>query len=356
MQAHRTNLSAMLSSNWRKLVSGIVIATTLIGSTVAMAQEAVNVEKRRLGSNGRIEVLGDVFAGLPMLAGQQMRMVVYHRPGTTRFVGAATVFINDTYHASLVPGGYSQLCMAPGAAQVNVREIHVGGQPKDSIDNTLNLTMASGQTQFMQVQEDAGRAVLKLVERAQALQDLAGLRLQQHTISRVEKAQTCEVLANGATESALAMAVPAVSGKAVASKVEVATPAVKTEQVLLAGDALFAFGKSDIQNLMPAGIASLDELVKRIQHQYSAVQEIQVIGHADPFGAPALNERLAHERANTVSEFLRKQVPMQGARVKAEGRGAREPKVLCATERSPESIACNQANRRVQINITGISR
>lgn len=47
---------------------------------------------------------------------------------------------------------------------------------------------------------------------------------------------------------------------------------------------------------------------------------------------------------------------MQDAQVQAEGRGAREPKVHCADERSLESIQCNQANRSVRINITGIAR
>ena len=44
-------------------------------------------------------------------------------------------------------------------------------------------------------------------------------------------------------------------------------------------------------------------------------------------------------------------------RVTTEGRGAREPVVRsCSRVTTPESMACNQPNRRVAVEVTGLRR
>lgn len=352
-------LRVVSQSKCRKWGVSLAIASILMVSSMATAQaDGVPVAERLpLDANSRIDVLGDVFAGLAPLAGTQNRLVMYHPQAVTHLMGAVSVLVNGAHHTSLVQGGYSQLCLATGDAQTSVRLRRVGGRSAGGVDPVLTLNLLGGQTQFLRVQEEDGRAVLKLVDQVQALQELKGLRTQMHTVSRVKNSTNCDVRHETSTEAA-----PSVHGFAVAdasgqpaAPTPASEPVVKKEQILLSEDALFAFGKADLQHLIVDGQTTLQELVKRIQRDYREVEHIHVIGHADPLGKEAFNERLSQERANTVSQYLQQQLSVQGARVQAEGRGAREPKVQCPKTPGPETIACHQVNRRVTIHITGLS-
>lgn len=157
-----------------------------------------------------------------------------------------------------------------------------------------------------------------------------------HTISRVTQARTC---ANAApAEPAVAM-VPAMP-----------------QQFSLSGDALFAFGKSDKAGLTQEGLSTLDQLIARIRNDYTHINHIHVIGHADPLGSPAANERLSAERANTVRRYI-ENVSQISARVTSEGRGSRQPVVkTCGKAVTASAIACNQPNRRVLVEVVGQRR
>lgn len=297
----------------------------LLGAPLVQAQ--TSLETGQAGNNARIDVLGSVFEPQGGLGASQSRLVVYRTASGNPLPGATGVFVHGQYHTSLVPGGYSMLCLAPGSVEVGARQFRVGRNAKDTQDSVTALQLPSAQTQYLSVTEESGRPVMKPVPAAQALQELSATRLQIHTVSRVTKAQEC-----------VAGAVPA------------------PEQYSLSGDTLFAFGKSDRAGLTSGGLASLDSLVGRIRSEYSRIDRVHVVGHADPLGSVSANERLSVERADTVRHYM--QIAGQiSAPFSSEGRGSRQlAKTGCSAAISARSIACNQPNRRVVIEVSGQRR
>ena len=89
---------------------------------------------------------------------------------------------------------------------------------------------------------------------------------------------------------------------------------------------------------------------------FSRIERLHIIGHADPLGAPAVNNRLSLERANTVRSYIDGSKQLN-APISVEGRGAREPVVVhCSRVDTPQARECNQPNRRVVVEVTGTRR
>jgi outer membrane protein OmpA-like peptidoglycan-associated protein len=133
-------------------------------------------------------------------------------------------------------------------------------------------------------------------------------------------------------------------------------PAVLAQTYTLPADTLFAFDRSDRAGMTDAGTRAIDMLLSRLQNDYSRIDRVHLIGHADPLGLPERNERLAIERAQTVRDYITQtgqlQVPLT-----AEGRGSREPVVrYCGNSATAQAIACNLPNRRVAVQVTGVRR
>ena len=128
--------------------------------------------------------------------------------------------------------------------------------------------------------------------------------------------------------------------------------AIVPATVTLSADALFAFNKSATGDILPAGRAQLDALVAAVRKDNVAVRTVNVIGHADPLGSAAYNEKLAAARAETVRAYLASQ--LKGVTVTGEGRGEREPVVTtCGNTATKKSIECNAPNRRVVVQLSG---
>lgn len=324
-------MNKKLTFSMRQLVSVSSFLWVAWGWVAVGAQAQTVLETSQGGVNTRIEVLGSLFTPPSGIAASQSRMVVYRTHESVGLKGATGVFVNGQYHTSLVPGGYSQLCMEPGAVEIGTRQFQVGRTAKDPYDNLTAVRLQAAQNQYFAVYEDMGRPVFKPVPAAQALKELTTARLQMHTISRVSKALDC-----------VQTAATAVAEKRTAP-----------EQFALSGDALFAFGKSNAAGLTQEGLTAIDQLVAGIRNDYSQVTHIHVIGHADPLGSAAGNERLSAERANTVRRYIER-VGQISARITSEGRGARQPLVQhCGAVASASAIACNQPNRRVVVEVLG---
>ena len=320
--------------------STALCAWALLG---AAAQAQTSIETKQVGVNSRIEVLGALFTPPSGIVPSQSRMIFYRSNDSIGLKGATGVFVNGQYHTSLIPGGYSELCLEPGAVEIGTRQFHVGGAAKDPYDTLTATRLQAAQNQYFAVYEEAGRPVFKPVPAAQALKELATARMQVHTISRVTKAREC------VQAQATAAVTPAVTPVVTA----VATTSTVPERFALAGDALFAFGKSNAAGLTQAGLVAIDQLIASIRNDYNQVTHIHVIGHADPLGSTAANERLSEERAETVRRYIERVGPSV-ARITSEGRGSRQPVVNnCARVASPSAIACNQPNRRVVVEVLG---
>jgi OmpA-OmpF porin, OOP family len=307
------------------LTRGLVASWMLCLSFGALAQNYYT------GPNSPIHTFGQKYAQAPQVVDSQSRMVFYRTRQSSSVPGAASVYVNGAYHASIIPGGYSQLCMPPGSVELGLKSVEVGTNVKDNLDTITVIRNAGAQTQFFRVQE-AGRArqVLQPVQAAEALREIEGAREQTHTISRVVGAVECSINRNPA-------------------------PAAP-QTITLAADALFAFGRSDLGAMSPTGRASLDALVARLRSEYIQLDRMNIIGHADPLGQPGPNERLSIDRANTVQQYLT-QSGLGSVRMSSEGRGDREPVATqCGRVATPQAIACHAPNRRVVIDIAGSRR
>lgn len=305
--------------NFKKMMA----CWALLGSAAVMAQTANRVIE---AGATRIEVLGQNFAGLPPISPKQSRLVIYSLDDLS-LPGATSIFVNGTYHASLIKGAYSELCYKTGDVELGARQMEVGRRPKDLPDTITVVGLKGAATQFLRVREQGGRPLLEPVPAAQAERELPAKRLQLHTISRV------------AQECVIAPPAPVV-------------PAVITNHSLSA-DTLFAFARSDRAAMTSLGTAAIDNLVGRLRNDYSRIESLNIIGHADPLGNPAINERLAIERANTVRQYIESTSQLRTP-ISAEGRGAREPVATnCPRVDSPLARECNQPNRRVVIQVTG---
>ena len=306
------------------LTRGLVASWMLCLSFGALAQNYYT------GPNSPIHTFGQKFAQAAQVVDSQSRMVFYRTRQSSSVPGAASVYVNGAYHASIIPGGYSQLCMPPGSVELGLKSVEVGTNVKDNLDTITVIRNAGAQTQFFRVQE-AGRArqVLQPVQAAEALREIEGAREQTHTISRVVGAVECSINRN---------------------------PAPAPQTITLAADALFAFGRSDLAAMSPTGRASLDALVARLRSEYIQLDRMNIIGHADPLGSPGPNERLSIDRANTVQQYLA-QSGLGNVRMTSEGRGDREPVATqCGRVATPQAIACHAPNRRVVIDIAGARR
>ena len=146
---------------------------------------------------------------------------------------------------------------------------------------------------------------------------------------------------------------PAVAPVAAApAKAAEAKPASAPNKVVLAGDALFQSGKSGIKDLSKEGKAKLDEVVAKLKGM-GEIEQIKVVGHADPTGKAAANQKLSEARAKSVKSYL----VAKGVKpnvVMSSGVGDTQTVVQCdKTLPSDKLKECHAPNRRVEIEIVG---
>ncbi|WP_175950755.1 OmpA family protein [Burkholderia sp. BCC0405] len=121
-------------------------------------------------------------------------------------------------------------------------------------------------------------------------------------------------------------------------------PEIVPQKVVLQAGTLFAFDKSE---LLSAGRDELDKLAKQLASiDYDLAL---VIGYTDSVGKDAYNQVLSERRANAVRDYLIAH-GVDASRIRAEGRGKREPVASNATP------AGRALNRRVVIEISGTQK
>ena len=158
-------------------------------------------------------------------------------------------------------------------------------------------------------------------------------------------------------------AAPAKAAEApkVEAKPAVATPAAApvaapaANKVILAGDALFKSGKSGIKDLSKEGKAKLDEVVAKLKGM-GEIEQIKVVGHADPTGKAAANQQLSEARAKSIKSYL----VAKGVKpnvIMSSGLGDTQPVVQCDKALpSAQLKECHAPNRRVEIEIIAKSK
>ena len=162
------------------------------------------------------------------------------------------------------------------------------------------------------------------------------------------------------TEAPRAMATPAYvePAPAPAAAPVMAAPAppapvpAERQRVRFAADSLFAFDQSDVK---AEGRQALDQFSKELAGTRYDV--ITVEGHTDRLGAGDYNEKLSARRAESVKAYLVNSGRIDSTKVSATGKGESTPVTKpgdCAgTKPTARLIACLQADRRVEVEVTG---
>jgi len=118
-------------------------------------------------------------------------------------------------------------------------------------------------------------------------------------------------------------------------------PVPTSEKVSYAADAFFDFDKAVLK---PAGQASLDDLVSKLNN--INLEVIIAVGHTDSVGTDEYNQKLSVRRADAVKSYLVSK-GVDAKRVYTEGKGEKQP---VADNKTAEGRA---KNRRVEIEVVG---
>jgi OOP family OmpA-OmpF porin len=277
------------------------------------------------------EPLGETYTEPKKLAPNVVR-VTFYRPAHGYAAGVSSLQINDHYHTSLQFGSYSELCLPPGRISLAAHMVQTGGAIKNFQDATAAQSITAGQNVYFRINEYGdNRATITPVTATLAQTELKNTRRQAHVVSRVPNTVDCMLQEQ---------------------------PTVKKESIVLGADALFAFGKSDIQGISPQGRASLDALIAHLQKEYANQEsvQIQIAGHADPLGNPASNKRLSEARAQAIRTYMVNS-GMTAKNITGVGIGSAQPVITtCGKTATPEAIECNKPNRRVVVGVQAVAR
>jgi outer membrane protein OmpA-like peptidoglycan-associated protein len=129
------------------------------------------------------------------------------------------------------------------------------------------------------------------------------------------------------------------------------TQVTTIEQFTLQSDALFEFGKSSLDSMLPSGRATLDEAIERIK-AHKEIASITVVGHTDRIGPASVNQPLSLARADSVRGYLIAH-GLDGSLIRTEGVGSSQSITHCPEEDARALTACLQPDRRVSISVQG---
>lgn len=138
----------------------------------------------------------------------------------------------------------------------------------------------------------------------------------------------------------------------------VAAPAKETTtQINLAADTLFKFDRHGLNDLLPKGRQEVIDLANKITSGYASVRAINLVGHTDRLGNENYNQQLGLNRAKTVKALL-VQNGISPAQITVASRGEDQPVTngCFDLKHGDELKACLQPDRRVSVEIIGISR
>lgn len=283
-----------------------------------------------------IESFGDAYVRPAPAAAHQARVLIYRAQALTP-QSPANIYLNGQYHASLLKGGFTEFCVEPGKAAVNVVIDDANRQHTGKQEMGQNYEMPAGRTLFMRLRETVpGKPTVQYVTSAEAEQDIIGTRRQIHTVSRAVLAKECAVGQAPAPAPAPVVAQP------------------EPQKVSMQADTLFEFGKAELRN---TGYATLDTWIKQFNESYSTIERVKVLGYTDAIGPNQLNALLSQRRAAVVRDYLTTHGLKTKSPIEAEGRGSLElAKVGCGIQPTPQNKECHAPNRRVVMVITGTRR
>jgi OOP family OmpA-OmpF porin len=130
-------------------------------------------------------------------------------------------------------------------------------------------------------------------------------------------------------------------------------PPPPMRRVTLSAESLFGFDKSELR---PEGMRSLDALAAELQS--TRYDNVRIIGHTDRIGTPAYNQALSERRAEAVRNYLVSNGRVDAGRITSVGQGEQtavtKPDECKGKKATPSLIACLKADRRVDVEVTGM--
>ena len=127
-------------------------------------------------------------------------------------------------------------------------------------------------------------------------------------------------------------------------------PPARFEKITLTATELFTFNSADLSMPQPR----LDEIAAALSADPS-ITDVDITGYADRLGSDAYNLKLSQRRADAVRTYLVGR-GIDGARLKAYGKGEANPVVTCNDRRRADLIKCLEPNRRVEVEQITIER
>ena len=203
----------------RTLITGLVL---VVASHAASAQSS--------DSRVNIDAFGEVFSTALAAPANQTRIFVFRNNQAPNAL-PVNIYLNGQYHASLLRGGFSEFCAAPGAVNIKAALDDASRLHTSKLDAGQRLALQAGQTIYLKVDESTSpENGLLSGTAAQAKADIEGTRRQIHTISRAKAALTC------GQPAPVVVAAPPPPPKPPAPR-----------EYALETDALFEFGKAEIR-------------------------------------------------------------------------------------------------------------
>lgn len=308
-----------------------------VKSTVPMGGAILLVATLLVGcaGAGKPVIGGNKEAVAPMAptSPQEAVAVIYRKADPSAV--PALILVNDQVVGSLRPGAYVQARVCPGD---RIGVAPATGQA-GAVPAYQTVGASAGETVYLDVSAaSAGGLRANLVESAKAHQELTGEWAKSYLVSRY--VPRCE---------------PAKVAQPMPAPVVVAPPPVVLERVQLQADALFAFGRSGLDDIHAEGRKALDDLARSIRERGVQVERLRIVGHTDRLGSAVYNQQLSLARALTVQQYLQQ----SGLRIAmdTQGRGSAEPVTRdCKGSRTtPSLVACLQPDRRVAVELLGQS-
>jgi OOP family OmpA-OmpF porin len=127
-------------------------------------------------------------------------------------------------------------------------------------------------------------------------------------------------------------------------------PPARFEKVTMSATELFKFDSAELNMPQPR----LDEIAAALTADPS-ITDVDITGHADRLGSESYNLKLSQRRADAVRAYLVGR-GIDGARLKAYGKGEANPVVSCTDKKRADLIKCLEPNRRVEVEQITIER
>lgn len=206
---------------------------------------------------------------------QDKASVVIYRTADAIEGNTINTYVNGEYLASLDTNAYTQESVCPFNQRLYAQFTHndPAYAQKAQLGNTFDLPV--GKVSYFKVVNSGGQPGLQAVNEQIAIFEMKQMPKQTHTLSRVDKNIAC------------------VQPKQ-PKQVE------KLEAITLEAGALFEFNKSSYNAILDEGKKQIQKVAQLIKNHPDTITNIKVIGHTDPQGKAAYNDKLSLTRAYAV--------------------------------------------------------